>query len=179
MRFKVLGPLEIEGESGPVTLSGQRARALLTTLLLSPDAVVSSERIVDALWGENPPESPANAVHQVVTRLRSRLGAEAGCVRTVPGGYLLATGDGSVDAHDFEAGYRRARALMSADPSEAARVLDEVLALWRGPAYGEFAGGFAHFRVKSRQDGDAKTTSAVERPDSSRPVAPDDPPRVV
>ena len=143
MRFRVLGPLEIEGGSGPVTVSGQRARALLTALLLSPDAVVSLERIVDSLWGENPPESPANAVQQVVARLRSRLGAEAGCVRTVPGGYLLATEVGSVDADEFEEGYRRARALMASDPDEAARILDEVLALWRGPAYGEFAGGFA------------------------------------
>ena len=143
MRFRVLGPLEIETDDGPIVVSGQRPRALLTALLLQPKKVVSTDRLVDALWGEDLPESPANALQQVVTRLRARLGRWAGCVRTEPGGYLLAASDGSIDADEFELSYRRARALMDADPGQAARVLDGALALWRGPAYGEFGTGFA------------------------------------
>ena len=114
MRFRVLGPVEIESEDGPVVVSGQRLRALLTALLLQPNSVVSTDRLVEALWGQDLPESPANALHQVVTRLRARLGRWADCVRTGPGGYVLVAPDGSIDAEVFEGTYRRARSLMDA-----------------------------------------------------------------
>ena len=144
MRFRVLGPLEIETDDGPIAITGQRPRALLTALLLQPRKLVSTDRLVDALWDEDRPDSPANALQQVVTRLRARLGRWARVVRTEPGGYLLAAPEGSIDAEEFELSYRRARTLMDADPGQAARVLDRALALWRGPAYGEFGNGFAH-----------------------------------
>ena len=109
MRFKVLGPLEVEGDDGPVPSSGQRPRALLTALLLQPNAVVPTDRLVDAVWGEDPPDSPANALQQVVTRLRARLGAGRptghGARRRLPAGRRT----GALDADAFEAGYRRAR----------------------------------------------------------------------
>ena len=144
MRFKVLGPLEVEGDDGPVPIVGQRPRALLTALLLQPNAVVSTERLVDALWGEDPPEAPANALQQVVTRLRARLGDGASCLvhgaRRIPG---RSSRPEALDAEQFESGYRRARQLRDADPDAAARELEGALALWRGPAYGEFATGFA------------------------------------
>jgi predicted ATPase/DNA-binding SARP family transcriptional activator len=143
MRFRVLGPLEIESDDGPLVVSGRRPRALLAALLLQPNSLVPTERLVDALWGENPPASAANAVQQVVARLRARLGRFAGCIRTQPGGYVLAAVDGSIDADEFETAYRRARSLMDADPERAARVLDSALALWRGPPFGEFGAGFA------------------------------------
>ena len=143
MRFKVLGPLEIESDDGPVPIVGQRPRALLTALLLQPNAVVPSERLVDALWGEDLPEAPANALQQVVTRLRTRLGSGAGCLATAPGGYRVSVASGALDAEQFETGYRRARRLLDADPDEAARELETVLSLWRGPAYGEFSTSFA------------------------------------
>ena len=144
MRFRVLGPLEIETDDGPIAITGQRPRALLTALLLQPRKLVSTDRLVDALWDEDLPDSPANALQQVVTRLRARLGRWASVVRTEPGGYLLAAPDGAIDADEFELSYRRARTLMDADPGQAARVLDRALALWRGPTYGEFGNGFAH-----------------------------------
>jgi predicted ATPase/DNA-binding SARP family transcriptional activator len=143
MRFKVLGPLEVEGDDGSVPIVGQRLRALLTALLMRPNEVVATERLIDAVWGEDPPASPANALQQVVTRLRSRLGGAAGCVATTPGGYRVVVAPGSLDADLFETCYRRARQLMDAAPDAAARELESALALWRGPAYGEFAAGFA------------------------------------
>jgi DNA-binding SARP family transcriptional activator len=143
MRFKVLGPLEVDSDDGPVPIVGQRPRALLTALLLQPNTVVSSDRLLDAVWGADPPEAPANALQQVVTRLRARLGPGAGCLATAPGGYRVSVAAGGLDAEQFESGYRRARRLLGIDPGEAARQLETVLALWRGPAYGEFASGFA------------------------------------
>ena len=62
---------------------------------------------------------------------------------TAPGGYRVIVAPGALDADRFEAGYRRARQLLDAEPEAAARELESALALWRGPAYGEFATGFA------------------------------------
>jgi predicted ATPase/DNA-binding SARP family transcriptional activator len=143
MRFKVLGPLEVERDDGPVPIVGQRPRAFLTALLLQPNAVVPTDRLVDAVWGEHPPVAPANALQQVVTRLRARFGGEAGCLATAPGGYQLLVAPGALDADVFESGIRRARRLMDTEPDAAVRELESALALWRGPAYGEFADGFA------------------------------------
>ena len=85
MLFRVLGPLEIEGDDGQVQVAGRRPRALLTALLLQPNLVVPVDRLVDAVWGEEPPDAPANALQQIVTRLRSRLGPGADCLVTAPG----------------------------------------------------------------------------------------------
>jgi DNA-binding SARP family transcriptional activator len=144
MRFKVLGPLEIETDDGPLVVTGRRPRALLVALLLQPRVVVSTDRLVDALWGEELPDSPANALQQVVARLRARLGRWAACLGTGPGGYLLSAADDSIDAELFEREYRGARALIDVDPERAARALEGALSLWRGPAYGEFGSAFAH-----------------------------------
>jgi len=148
MKFKVLGPLEVEGDTGAaVVVSGQRPRALLTALLLDPGAVVPLDRLVDALWGDKPPSAPANALQQIVARLRGRLAAAGDGVSavlvTAPGGYRLAVSPDAVDAPLFERGYRRARNLRDEDPRSAAAVLDDALALWRGPAYGDHAEGLA------------------------------------
>src|SRR5688500_11308978 len=74
MLFRVLGPLEVEADTGPVALTGARSRALLTALLLQPGAVVPAHRLIAALWGERLPEDASNALHQVVGRLRRQLG---------------------------------------------------------------------------------------------------------
>ena len=167
MRFRVLGPLEVEGEAGPVAVSGRRPRALLTALLLHPGAAVPSDRLVDTLWGEQPPEAPANALQQVVARLRARLAGGGrdltDVIATAPGGYRLAVPPESVDAEEFERGYRRARALLDTDPSAAADALDEVLALWRGTAYGEFAEEFA--RAPSVRLEELRTAGREDRAD--------------
>ncbi len=148
MKFKVLGPLEVEGDAGAaVVVTGQRPRALLTALLLDPGSAVPLDRLVDALWADEPPAAPANALQQIVARLRGRFAAAgAGMVdalATTPDGYRLAVPPEAVDAVLFERDYRRARTVRDEDPRAAAAMLDEALALWRGPAYGEHAEGFA------------------------------------
>ncbi|WP_222266397.1 AfsR/SARP family transcriptional regulator [Modestobacter marinus] len=143
--FRVLGPLEVEVEDGDerILLPGVRLRALLVALLLQPNTTVPAHRLIEVLWDEDPPQDPGNALHQVVRRLRTALGPLGAAVRTRPAGYELAVDAGLVDAEVFEAAYREAGALASADPDAAAAALDRGLALWRGPAYGEFAEGFA------------------------------------
>jgi predicted ATPase/DNA-binding SARP family transcriptional activator len=143
MIFRVLGPLQAEADDGPIPLPGQRPRALLTALLLEPNSVVPVHRLVEALWGEELPDAPANALQQVVARLRTRLGPVGTAIVTRPPGYVLVVDPACVDAQCFESGYRAARSVWSTDPVRAGALLDDALLWWRGPAYGEFADGFA------------------------------------
>ena len=141
--FRVLGPLAVEGDDGPIEIPGDRPRALLTALLLQPNAIVSADRLVDIVWGDDGPDRPANALQQVVARLRNRLGPLAEHLQTAPGGYTLAVAEESLDAELFETHCRRARDCAQSDLSRSAALLDEALELWRGQAYAELAGGVA------------------------------------
>lgn len=156
MLFRVLGPLEVEvaldGEPVSIMVSGPRPRALLTALLLEPNTVVPTHRLVDLLWPQRPPDNPTNGLHQVVARLRAQLGPAAAAVVTRPPGYLVRTEPETLDATCFTAEYRTARELRSTDPARAATLLDQALARWRGPAYGEFADGFAHAAAVGLED---------------------------
>ena len=111
-------------------------------LLIHRGEVVSGDRIVDALWGARAPGTATKAVQGYVSHLRRVLEpGDAGAVLvTRPPGYVLQTDDETVDAVRFErlAADGR-RALEDGSPAEAARLLDQALALWRGPALAEFA----------------------------------------
>ena len=141
--FRLLGPLEVEHDDGPIALGGERARALLTALLLQPNSLVPAYRLIEVLWPNATPDNPENALHQVVARLRSRLGPLGRCLVTRPPGYLIEAEPSLIDTERFEAAYREARSRSIQNPAGAAELLDEALALWRGPAYAEFADGFA------------------------------------
>ena len=133
MRYRLLGPLEVIGEDGgAVALAGGRERVLLATLVLGANQTVSSDRLVDALWGEDPPATAANSLQVHVSKLRKKLaaaGADDG-LSSAPRGYVLRTGPDEVDLEEFER-------LVSAAVGDAAEVstrLREALAMWRGPA---------------------------------------------
>jgi DNA-binding SARP family transcriptional activator/predicted ATPase len=130
----VLGALEVRRAGAPAALPGVRPRTALAALAVHAPHPVSVDGLVAAVWGDEEPVRPRGAVHTVVSRLRAVLGGEA--VRAGPAGYCLALPDEAVDADRFEALRRRASGL---PPPQAAGALDEALALWRGPAYAEFA----------------------------------------
>src|SRR5215217_8569176 len=73
MEFLILGPLEVRLDGEPVSLGAAKQRALLAILLLQPNQVVSSERLIDDLWGERPPATAANALQVYVAQLRKAL----------------------------------------------------------------------------------------------------------
>ncbi|HXV95750.1 MAG TPA: BTAD domain-containing putative transcriptional regulator [Gaiellaceae bacterium] len=122
----------------PLELGGSRPRALLALLALNRSSVVSSDRIVEELWGD---ESPASARHMVavyVSRLRKRLGEDI--VLTRRPGYQLQVGPEQVDAARFERLLAEGReALADGDSGLATARVSEALALWRGPALVDFA----------------------------------------
>ncbi len=132
--FGVLGALEVRRDGREVTLPRGRQRAVLAALLVRSGRPVSAAGLAAAAWGDGLPEHPAAALHTVVSRLRRPLGAAS--LRTGPLGYALVVPPEQLDAGQFVA--LRASAAR-ARPEAAAQLLDAALALWRGPAYEEFA----------------------------------------
>jgi len=122
----------------PVALGSGRQPALLAVLLLHANEVVSSDRLVDVLWGEEPRKSSRNALQVQVHSLRKRLGPER--VATEGPGYRLRVDSGELDLEQFERLVAHGRAeLASGAAEEAATLLREALGLWRGPALADVA----------------------------------------
>ncbi|HEX4661744.1 MAG TPA: BTAD domain-containing putative transcriptional regulator [Streptosporangiaceae bacterium] len=136
VRFRILGPLEVWTGEGWSGIGAPKWRALLAALLLNPGQVVSTDRLIAELWGDDPPDRAANLVSVYVLRLRRVLGDPEGRVLTTRApGYQLLLGPGELDAGDFEALAGQGReALAAGDSPRAAGVLAEALGLWRGRA---------------------------------------------
>jgi DNA-binding SARP family transcriptional activator/streptogramin lyase len=146
VELRILGSFEVCDDSGRgVKLPAGRERALLAVLLLRRGEVVSTDALVDALWGDEPPSTATKALQGYVSHLR-RLLDEAGrgrALETQPPGYLLRLDDDRVDAFRFEALAARGWRELESAPATALATFEEALALWRGPALSEFA--FAEF----------------------------------
>jgi predicted ATPase/DNA-binding SARP family transcriptional activator len=141
LEFRVLGPLEVVVGDERLALGPPQQRAVLAMLLIHAGEVVSTDRLVDALWGETPPPSARQALRLYVSRLRRIMKAEPSVLMTMRPGYTLATRADQVDAARFERALAEARA--TDDPATVDLVLGEALALWRGPAYAD--SGYAEF----------------------------------
>lgn len=132
--FRILGPLEALAADGePVSLGGQRQRAVLTLLLLRANHVVSTDFLVDSLWGERPPRTATTSLHNAISALRRVLGPNV--LVTQPPGYRLVVEPDALDLNRFE---RLAAAAREAEGEERAERLREALTLWRGDPLPEF-----------------------------------------
>ncbi len=139
MDFNILGPLEVRDERGKVSLGGGKQRALLALLLIHPNEALSTDGLIDGLWGEQPPPTAAKILQNYVSQLRRALGddrladararlcrpgrPERARRRTLPGA-AWKRGDGHKAA---------------GDPRRASALLREALSLWRGPPLADFA----------------------------------------
>ena len=131
--FRILGPFEVVEDNRQVALGGPRQRALLAILLLHRGEVVSSDRLIDELWGERPPATAAKTLQGYVSHLRKALGT--GVLETRSGGYVL--DPDAVDADRFEALVAEARE--GVDARTARDRLGAALGLWRGEALADLA----------------------------------------
>ena len=138
LEFRILGPLEVVDGEDALHLGGQKQRALLALLLLDPNRVVSTDRIVDALWGEQPPRTAATSLQNFVSQLRKLLGPET--LVTKPPGYELRLAGEQLDLQRFRRLVDEAR---GEPPEERAERLRLALALWRGPPLADL--GFESF----------------------------------
>ncbi len=143
MRFGILGRLEAERDGTAISLGSFKERSLLTLLLIHRDEVVSTDRIIDELWGEDA-VGRQNALWVHISNLRSALepdrekGSEGTVILTRSPGYLIPAVTCDLDAPRFEHLAAEGRALIPTDPAAAALVLGEALALWRGHALEDF-----------------------------------------
>lgn len=140
VEVRILGPFEVHTERGsPVALGGLRQRAVLALLALRANEVVSTDKLIDEIWGQ---EAPAKALHTIqvfVSRLRAALGLASGRLVTQSPGYILNLAGEELDASRFERmliGARSALAMGSA--AEAVALLTDAMALWRGPPLADF-----------------------------------------
>jgi DNA-binding SARP family transcriptional activator len=134
LEFRILGPLEVMREGAALPVAGQKQRALLAALLVRAREVVSTDRLIDELWGEHPPRTAATSLQNFVSQLRKTLGAEV-LVTRAPG-YVLEAPAEAIDAARFESTLKAARA---PDPATRLEVLAGALDLWRGEPLAEFA----------------------------------------
>jgi predicted ATPase/DNA-binding SARP family transcriptional activator len=131
IEIRLLGPFEVLAGGRPANVSGGKRQGLLALLALRSGRVVGVDSLIDALWEDDLPAAPRNAVQHHVARLRAALGQET--IVASPDGYELT--DAAVDGLRFEELLRDARsALRAGDAASAAESVTIALALWRGPA---------------------------------------------
>ena len=137
MEFGILGPLAVWRDGGEVELGAAKQRALLAVMLLHAGETMSTERLVDALWGEKPPVTAVKALQVYISQLRKTLGE--GVVVTRPLGYVVELDDGALDLQRFERLLAEGRRLLDQGSArQAGEVLQEGLALWRGEPLADF-----------------------------------------
>ncbi len=137
LQFRVLGPLEVEADIGPIPLGGPKQRAVLAHLLIRANELVPVETLVDEVWGEGPPKEARNIIQTYVSRLRKALGQDR--IQSQVPGYRLRLDSSELDAARFDALLRDAKKALPIDPNIAVGTLDDALALWRGPALADLA----------------------------------------
>ena len=148
MEFRVLGPLEVLGEGGPIHLGGQKQRALLAHLLVRVNRVVSTDELSAALWPDGAPSEPRASIHTYVSNLRRALGGER--IRNRPPGYVLSLAPDELDVLRFENLVGEGRRLSGAGQQQALDALERALGLWRGEAYADLTDD-AHLRAEANR----------------------------
>jgi DNA-binding SARP family transcriptional activator len=151
IEYRVLGSLEALDEGRPLSLGGPRQRAVLAVLLLHANEVVPASRLIDDVWGDEPPETAANILQGYVSDLRHALGKDT--IATRGRGYSITVEAGELDLRRFE---RLAEAGIEAldddRAAEAAATLREALDLWRGPALADLDESFALATVRRLEE---------------------------
>jgi predicted ATPase/DNA-binding SARP family transcriptional activator len=136
MRVGLLGPVEVYAGGGRrIELAGQRLRAVIAQLALAQGRLVTVDRLIDGIWGDDPPAAAVNALQSLISRLRRALPAgDAETIVAQPGGYRLAIDAADVDSAAFERLASHGRSAFAAGESATASgLLHEALSLWRGP----------------------------------------------
>ncbi|CAN5659380.1 hypothetical protein BH18ACT3_BH18ACT3_15140 [soil metagenome] len=137
MELRILGSVEVIRDGRPVPLGGPKQRLVLAHLLLSANRHVVTSRLIDEVWGDEPPDAARNSLQSYVSHLRKALGDDR--IASGSGGYTLTVEQDEVDAVRFEALVERARRESLTDPDRAAATYREALALWRGPPFADLS----------------------------------------
>ncbi|CAM3197706.1 hypothetical protein HMPREF1486_00759 [Streptomyces sp. HPH0547] len=149
MLIEILGPLRIRHGEGSVQVPGEKLRAIVATLALSPGAVVPGEKLLDELWGENPPRTAANTLQGHIARLRRTLVQQTRSpyarelIRTSSSGYILDLDAENIDAVRFTRIVEHLGSRVRTDPEACIPQLTGALRMWRGAALSDAGQGIA------------------------------------
>jgi DNA-binding SARP family transcriptional activator len=135
VEFQILGPIAVLDQDRPIPLAGPRQRTILALLLTRANEVVSTDRLIDELWGAQAPKTALNALQYHVSQLRKSLAPSEVIVTQEPG-YLIRVSADALDLLRFERLLEKAQ---QSPPDLAARLLRDALGLWRGPALADLA----------------------------------------
>jgi DNA-binding SARP family transcriptional activator/Flp pilus assembly protein TadD len=126
--FGILGPLEVMIDGEPVAIRGVKKQRMLSRLLLSPNAIVSTDAVIEAIWEDSSPDTAVRQVRNTASQLRRMIGS---ALETAGNGYRLHIDPEQLDA--LRADHLVAQADATTDRAEQARLLREAIGLWRGP----------------------------------------------
>ncbi|MFD8685502.1 BTAD domain-containing putative transcriptional regulator, partial [Streptomyces sp. NPDC059651] len=164
MRFQLLGPIAASCGGHPIPLGSPKQRCVLAALLLAPGKTLSTEQLIQCVWGDFPPATARSTLHSYVARLRGSLRRQDSAVAIVrrAGSYVCTVPADDVDLHRFRDLTAEARAAGSGVESE--RILEEALALWRGEPLSGIAGDWAEaMRARLRQERLAAELDRIDR----------------
>lgn len=133
LSYRVLGPVRVDDQSGrPVDIGGSKPRLVLARLLLDAGRVVSTESLIDAVWGDDPPPTARRSLQSHLARLRAVLGGDDGPIRPRPPGYVVDIEPDSLDLARCEATLDQARQVLAADPRRALVLAERARDEWSG-----------------------------------------------
>ncbi|MGH8870473.1 MAG: BTAD domain-containing putative transcriptional regulator [Acidimicrobiia bacterium] len=147
MEFRLLGPIEVILDGEPVQLGGRQRRTVLSILLVHAGESVSTERLIDELWGDSPPETARKTVQAHIAHLRRSLNVHKEVLAAADNGYTVRAD--SIDVRRLEEMLEAARSLRSEDPERSAGVLQDALDLFRGAPIAGLADDSFSLRVEA------------------------------
>jgi DNA-binding SARP family transcriptional activator len=134
MEYRTLGALAARDGGRPVALGGRRQQLVLAVLLQHANLPVTTDRLVDAVWGDAPPVTARKTLQVYVSRLRQALGGAV--IESLDHGYVLHTAPDDIDAERFVRLAREGRRHLTSDPGAAAAALRSALGQWQGSPWG-------------------------------------------
>ncbi|HEY7627919.1 MAG TPA: BTAD domain-containing putative transcriptional regulator, partial [Ilumatobacteraceae bacterium] len=139
LHFRVLGPVQVLDGTTAINIGGPAPRLVLVYLLFHPNRVVSTDALVDALWGDDPPPTARRSLQAHVAKLRAALGGDDGPLRPQSPGSVLTVEESQIDLFRSEQLVRQARAQLESDPRQAQRLARLALREWTGEPLGDLA----------------------------------------
>lgn len=141
MRFEVLGPMRVTVNADSLALGSPQQQKVLALLLASPNQVVSTDRLVDEMWGEEPPDSARHLVQDYIWRFRRLLGEveDRPRIDRQGSGYTIAVGPDELDALQLARAVDDADQLIGCDAAAAEHLLSEATGMWRGRPFGDLS----------------------------------------
>ena len=139
MRINVLGSFGAEIDGNEIPLGGPQQRLILALLVAAGGDLVTTDQLIDRIWGDDLPDTPRKTVQVYIANLRSAIGGDRTPIHTEGGGYRLVIEEDDVDANRFARLVTEARSQLRTHPRPAAEGLEEALGLWRGPPYADLS----------------------------------------